>query len=105
MVEIRVGNAAQELLTQRLSCSQGIHAVSQDMEEKLQQLTWHHDPELLGVPMRHEGEQRQEQGVCRQASQLALGSLSPPSLISVPQMISGTFHCGHHFSKDNVHLE
>lgn len=76
--------ALEELVTQCLSRSRGIRAASWDTEEKLRQLTWHHDPKLLGVPVRHEGEERQEQGICRQASQLVLGSLSPHSLISIP---------------------
>lgn len=91
MVELRVGCAAEELrasseelLTQCLSCSQGIRATSWDTEEKLWQLNWHHDAQLLGIPTRHEGEERQEQCICRQASRLALESLSPPCLISIP---------------------
>lgn len=76
--------ALEELVTQWLSRSWGIRAASWDTEEKLRQLTWHHDPKLLGVPMRHKGEERQEQGICRQACRLVLGSLSPHGLISIP---------------------
>lgn len=75
MVELRVGCAAEELrgsseefLTQCLSCSQGIRATSWDTEEKLWQLIWHDEAQLLGIPMRHEGEEGQEQCLCRQAS-------------------------------------
>lgn len=84
-MELRVDCAAEELrasleelLTQCLSCSQGIRATSGDTEEKLWQLTWHHDAQLLGIPMRHEGEEGQEPCICRQASRLALGSSPLP---------------------------
>lgn len=83
-------HVSEELLTQCLSCSQGIHATSWDTEEKLCQLTWHHDAQLLGIPMRHEEEERQEQCICRQASQLAWGaspSLSDINPISDPRSI------------------
>lgn len=76
--------APEELPIQCLPRSPGICATSWDMEEKLHQLTWHHDPKLSGVPVRCEGEEKQEQGACRQTSWLALGSLSLPGLISIP---------------------
>lgn len=111
MVELRVGCAAEELrasseefLTQCLPCSQGIRATSWDTEEKLWQLTWHHDAQLLGIPMRQEGEEGQEQCLCRQASQPALGSLSPPCLISSPSMIPGAFDCSSHLRKGSLHI-
>lgn len=76
--------ALEELVTQCLSRSWGIRAASWDTEEKLRQLTWHHVPTLLGDPVRHKGEERQEQGICRQESRLVLGSLSPHGPISIP---------------------
>lgn len=76
--------APEELLIQCLSHSPGICVTSWDMEEKLHQLTWRHNPKLLGVPMGREGEEKQEQGAYRQTSWLALGSLFLLSLISIP---------------------
>lgn len=54
MVELRCAAEEQrpsleELLTQCLSCSQGIRATPWDTEEKLWQL-WHHDAQLSALP-------------------------------------------------------